>query len=44
MGGMNRVPAANLSRLLNGLGEAIDTAGGTFTMNYTTVAVAATRT
>lgn len=43
MGGMNRVPADRLRRLLDGLGEAIDAVGGTFTMNYTTVAVAATR-
>lgn len=43
MGGMNRVPAESLSRLLDGLGEAIDAAGGSFTMNYTTVAIAATR-
>lgn len=43
MGGMNRVPAERLRRLLDGLGEAIDAAGGSLTMNYTTVAVAATR-
>ncbi|MBO0820709.1 MAG: class I SAM-dependent methyltransferase [Nocardiopsaceae bacterium] len=43
LGGMNRVPAGRLARLLSGLGEAIDAAGGGFTMNYTTVAVAATR-
>jgi SAM-dependent methyltransferase len=43
MGGMNRLPAGVLDRLLTGLGEAIDAAGGGFTMNYTTVAVAATR-
>lgn len=45
MGGMNRVPAGRLARLLDGLGQAIDKVKGDggFTMNYTTVAVAATR-
>ena len=43
MGGMNRIPAGKLARLLSGLGEAIDAVGGSFTMHYTTVAVAASR-
>jgi SAM-dependent methyltransferase len=43
MGGMNRIPADILARLLDGFGGAVDALGGSFTMNYTTVAVAATR-
>jgi SAM-dependent methyltransferase len=43
VGGMSRVPAGKLAALLDGLGEAIDAAGGSFTMNYTTVAVTAAR-
>jgi SAM-dependent methyltransferase len=43
MGGMNRVPADKLSRLLAGLGDAVDALGGSVTMNFTTVAVAASR-
>lgn len=43
MGGMNRIPGDKLARLLAGLGEAIEAVGGRFTMNYTTVAVAASR-
>lgn len=42
-GGMSRLPADVLEPLLADLGEVIDAAGGTVTMNYTTVAVAATR-
>jgi SAM-dependent methyltransferase len=43
VGGMSRVPADKLAALLDGLGEVIDAAGGSFTMNYTTVAVTAAR-
>ena len=43
VGGMSRVPAGKLATLLDGLGEAIDAAGGSFTMNCTTVAVTAAR-
>jgi len=43
LGGMNRVPGDKMERLLDGLGKALDAAGGGLTMNYTTVAVAATR-
>lgn len=42
-GGMSQVPADRLAALLDGLGEAIDAAGGSFTVNYTTVAVTAAR-
>jgi SAM-dependent methyltransferase len=44
MGGMSRLPADTLARLLAGLGEALDALGGSITGNYTTVAVAASRT
>jgi SAM-dependent methyltransferase len=43
LGGMNRVPAGKLASLLAGLGDAVDAAGGAFTVHYTTVAVAAPR-
>jgi hypothetical protein len=43
MGGMSRVPAGKLARLLDGIGAAIDSVGGGFTVNYTTVAVTAVR-
>ena len=43
MGGVNLIPAGKLTRLLAGLGEAVDSVGGGFTMHYTTVAVAASR-
>ncbi|MBV9382929.1 MAG: methyltransferase domain-containing protein [Streptosporangiaceae bacterium] len=43
-GGGAQLPRAMLEDLLAGLGAAIDAAGGSFTMHYTTVAVAAART
>jgi SAM-dependent methyltransferase len=43
MGGMSQVAADKLEQLLAGIGEAIDAAGGDFTVNYTTVAVTAVR-
>jgi len=42
-GGHGQLPAAALGELLAGLGDAVDAAGGTFTMDYATVAVAAAR-
>jgi SAM-dependent methyltransferase len=42
-GGHSQIPAEKAAQLLQGLGEAIDHAGGSFTMHYTTVAVAAPR-
>ena len=38
-----RLPAATLDEILDGVGAAIDAAGGSFTMRYSTVTVAATR-
>jgi SAM-dependent methyltransferase len=43
-GGVNRLPARRREALLDGLGAAIDAAGGGFTMAYSTVVVTATRT
>lgn len=40
----NQLPPPTLAQLLAGVGSAIDAAGGTFTMPYTTLAVTATRT
>jgi SAM-dependent methyltransferase len=42
-GGFTRQPEAIQQRLLDGLGAAVDTAGGTFTMSYTTIAATAAR-
>ena len=42
-GGFTRHPEAIQHELLGGLGAAVDTAGGTFTMSYTTVAATAAR-
>lgn len=42
-GGMSRLPADQLSGLLAGLGEAVDAIGGSFTMEFATVAVTVTR-
>jgi SAM-dependent methyltransferase len=42
-GGHSQFPAAALRDLLEGLGDAVDAAGGTFTMNYATVTVTASR-
>jgi hypothetical protein len=43
LGGMNRLSAETLARLLDGAGQAVDRVGGSFTVHYTTVAVAAPR-
>ncbi|MFE7802436.1 class I SAM-dependent methyltransferase [Nocardia sp. NPDC057440] len=43
-GGHSQFPPDKLEALLNGIGAAIDAAGGSFTMRYTAVAVTATRT
>lgn len=43
LGGMNLVPASKLAALLDGFGDAIDAAGGSFTVTYTTVAVSSPR-
>jgi SAM-dependent methyltransferase len=40
-GGHNRLPAATLKQLLNGVGDAIDRFGGSFTMRYDAVVVTA---
>jgi hypothetical protein len=42
-GGHSRFPPETLNELLSGFGEAIDAAGGAFTMSYAAVAVTATR-
>jgi SAM-dependent methyltransferase len=42
-GGHSQIPAATLDELLAGIGSAIDTAGGSFTMSYATLAVTAAR-
>jgi SAM-dependent methyltransferase len=41
MGGHNRIPEERLIELLNGLGSIIDNDGGSFTINYATVALVA---
>jgi hypothetical protein len=43
-GDHSRFPPAQLEALLAGIGAAIDTAGGRFTMRYATVVATATRT
>lgn len=43
LGGMSRIPAGKLEQILDGLGAAIDAVGGSFTVNYTTVAVTTVR-
>ena len=43
-GGHSQLPPAKLEELLAGIGAAIDAAGGSFTMRYTTVVVTAART
>jgi SAM-dependent methyltransferase len=40
-GGHSQIPAAELERLLAGIGEAIDLAGGSFAMGYATVVITA---
>jgi SAM-dependent methyltransferase len=42
-GGFTRHPEAIQQQLLDGLGAAVDAAGGTFTMSYTTIAATAAR-
>jgi len=42
-GGFTRRPEAIQAELLDGLGAAVDAAGGTFTMSYTTIAATAAR-
>ncbi|MGH8961260.1 MAG: class I SAM-dependent methyltransferase [Jatrophihabitantaceae bacterium] len=44
LGGLTRLPPDKLPMVLDGVGAAIDTMGGSFTMAYTTVAVTAART
>jgi hypothetical protein len=39
-----QIPAAGQREILAGIGAAVDAAGGSFTMHYTTVAVTAART
>ncbi len=43
-GALGRLPAPVVAEVLAGMGEAIDAAGGSFVVHYTTVTVAATRT
>jgi SAM-dependent methyltransferase len=43
-GGHSQIPPADQRELLAGIGAAIDAAGGTFTMGFTTLAVTAART
>lgn len=43
LGGQSQLPPSVLGELLAGMGAAIDAGGGSFTMNYTTVAVTASR-
>ena len=43
-GGHSRFPRETLTELLDGLGAAVDAAGGAFTMDYTTLLITATRT
>lgn len=42
-GGHHQFPPAAVARLLDGLGAAVDAAGGSFVMGYTTLAIAAVR-
>ena len=42
-GGHSQIPPADQRELLAGIGAAIDAAGGTFTMGFTTLAVTAAR-
>jgi hypothetical protein len=43
MGGHTRLQPDKLAELLAGMGAAIDSLGGGFTMNYATMVVTATR-
>jgi hypothetical protein len=42
-GGHSRLPPAELDALLDGIGAAVDSVGGSFTMHYTAVVVTAVR-
>jgi hypothetical protein len=42
-GGINLLPPEQLGPLLDGIGAAIDAAGGSFTMRYAAIAVTAVR-
>lgn len=43
-GGLSQLPPATLEDLLGGIGAVVDTAGGSFTMHYTAVAVTTVKT
>jgi hypothetical protein len=43
-GGHSQFPPAKLQEILAGIGAAVDTVGGSFTMRYATIVVAAVRT
>lgn len=43
MGGHHHIPAGRLSELLDGLGRVVDDHGGSFSMNYATIAITAER-
>jgi hypothetical protein len=43
-GGNSQLPPATLQEVLAGIGAAIDTMGGSFTMRHATLAVVAART
>ncbi|NUS95414.1 MAG: SAM-dependent methyltransferase, partial [Nocardia sp.] len=42
-GGLTRLRADQLAEILDAVGEAVDSVGGSFTMDYTTLATVATR-
>lgn len=42
-GGLNRMPESQLAPLLEGIGRAIDVAGGSFTMDYAAMVLTTTR-
>jgi hypothetical protein len=42
-GGFNQLPTEKLEELLEGIGHAIDSVGGSFTMGYAAVVVTAAR-
>jgi len=44
LGSLTQLPPEQQSQILEGVGDAIDAIGGSFTMKYTTVAITATRT
>jgi hypothetical protein len=43
-GGVSQLPSAKLQQILAGTGAAVDALGGSFTVQYATVAVTAVRT